>query len=108
MLNYMNIMTDIAAAMNEHSQGVSLIRETPSATNIFVTATNVGTYTTWWETIKIYFFVVYLVFWVYSSYASAIAEASSDTFGIDAVARQKVQLNQLPNLFRCMQFDYWR
>ncbi|KZR96275.1 Uncharacterized protein APZ42_009477 [Daphnia magna] len=37
-------MADIAAAMNEHSQGVSLVHETLSATNIFVTASNFATY----------------------------------------------------------------
>ncbi|KZS03399.1 Uncharacterized protein APZ42_033845 [Daphnia magna] len=47
MLNHMNIMADIAAAMSEHSQDISLVHEKLSTTNVLITASNVGTYTSW-------------------------------------------------------------
>ncbi|XP_045025162.1 uncharacterized protein LOC123469880 [Daphnia magna] len=57
MLNHMNIMADIAAAMNEHSQDISSVHETLSTTNVLITASNVGTGTSWWVKIKDYFYI---------------------------------------------------
>ncbi|KAK4007041.1 hypothetical protein OUZ56_012196 [Daphnia magna] len=57
MLNYMNIMADIAAAINEHSQDISSVHETLSTPNVLITASNVGTYTSWWVKIKDYFYI---------------------------------------------------
>ncbi|KZS00246.1 Uncharacterized protein APZ42_003540, partial [Daphnia magna] len=57
MLNHMNIMADIAAAMNEHSQDISSVHETLSTSNVLITASNVGSYTSWWVKIKGYFYI---------------------------------------------------
>lgn len=57
MLNHMNIMADIAAAMNEHSQDISSVHETLSTSNVLITASNVGTYTSWWGKLKDYFYI---------------------------------------------------
>ena len=61
ILDHMNIMADIAAAMNEHSSdgfvNNHLFRDTPSVAKILVTSSVIGSYTTWWDTLTMYFYI---------------------------------------------------
>lgn len=61
ILDHMNIMADIAASINgHHSIGIStnnIINSRPNTANVLLTATGIGSYTTWWETIQTYFYI---------------------------------------------------
>ncbi|XP_032798015.2 uncharacterized protein LOC116934643 [Daphnia magna] len=57
LLNHMNVMADIVAAMNEHPPTEFSLNHQPSASSVLVTAAGVIHYTSWWETIKMWFFI---------------------------------------------------
>ncbi|KAI9550783.1 hypothetical protein GHT06_007136 [Daphnia sinensis] len=53
LLNHMNVMADIVAAMNEHPPSDFSLNHRPDTTNVLLTAAGAQQYTSWWETIKI-------------------------------------------------------
>lgn len=61
MVNHMNIMADIAAAMNEHSAGNFSENYSPSTLNVLVSAVEKEKFTTWFEKFKICLFISFLI-----------------------------------------------
>ncbi|KAK4045592.1 hypothetical protein OUZ56_033279 [Daphnia magna] len=57
LINHVNVMADIVAAMNEHPPTEFSLNHQPSASSVLVTAAGVVHYTSWWETIKMWFFI---------------------------------------------------
>ncbi|KAI9555920.1 hypothetical protein GHT06_018452 [Daphnia sinensis] len=55
LLNHMNVMADIVAAMNEHPPSDFSLKHRPDTTNVLLTAAGAQQYTSWWETIKMNF-----------------------------------------------------
>ncbi|KAI9557136.1 hypothetical protein GHT06_016943 [Daphnia sinensis] len=53
LLNHMNVVADIVAAMNEHSPVDFPSNHRPHAADVLLTAAEVGRYTSWWEVIII-------------------------------------------------------
>ncbi|KZS00254.1 Uncharacterized protein APZ42_003527, partial [Daphnia magna] len=53
LLNHMNVVADIIAAMNEQSPADFPLNHRPHAADVLLTAARVERYTNWWEIIKI-------------------------------------------------------
>ena len=61
ILNHMNIMADIAAAMNEHLTVNFSNNHSPSTVNVLMSATERYGFTSWFESFKIYGFIALLI-----------------------------------------------
>ncbi|KZR95580.1 Uncharacterized protein APZ42_010625 [Daphnia magna] len=106
LLNHMNVMADIVAAMNEHPPTEFSLNHQPSASSVLVTAAGVVHYTSWWETIEMWSFIS-----IFCNLGLVILRICC-WLGIFTFIRQfcsypiRGLVHRPPTALPCIQFDY--